>query len=104
MTTALPGKYSLRLREHTVRACREAAPEPSCEHLAGQLGAHPAAVRTRIRRDEADCGEREDRLTLGERAEPVTPRKENVQLERPNDVPRTNPVLFATQLDPTRPG
>ncbi|WP_159043134.1 MULTISPECIES: hypothetical protein [unclassified Streptomyces] len=50
--------------------------EPFCTHLAGQLDAHPEALRTRIHQDETDCDEREDRLTIGE---PVAPREENVQ-------------------------
>ena len=71
--------------------------------LAVDLGVHPEALRGWIRQAEADAGERDDRLTTGERAELAALRKENIQLKRANEVLRTASAFFAAQLDPTRP-
>ncbi|AVH60795.1 hypothetical protein C4B68_39245 [Streptomyces dengpaensis] len=48
---------------------RTTEPKPQIKRLAVDLGVHPEALRTWIRQAEADAGERDDRLTTGEREE-----------------------------------
>jgi transposase-like protein len=98
-----PRKYPLELRERAVAMYRSAEPKPVMRHMARDLGVHPEALRNWIRQDQADRGERDDRLTTGEREELVALRKEVRDLRRANEVLRTASAFFAAQLDPTRP-
>ena len=47
-----------------MRLCRGSNPKPVIRRLAEQLGVHPEALRTWIRQDEADRGERDDNRRL----------------------------------------
>jgi transposase-like protein len=82
---------------------RSADPKPVMRQMARDLGVHPEALRNWIRQDQADRGERGDRLTTAEREELVALRKEVRDLRRANEVLRTASAFFAAQLDPTRP-
>ena len=98
-----PRKYPLELRERAVAMYRSADPKPVMRQMARDLGVHPEALRNWIRQDQADRGERGDRLTTAEREELVALRKEVRDLRRANEVLRTASAFFAAQLDPTRP-
>jgi len=100
MTMAAPRKYSLELRERAVRMYRTADPKPQIKRLAAGLGVRPGALRGWIRQAEADAGERDDRLTTGERAGLGALRKENAQLKRANEVLRTASAFFAAPDPP----
>ncbi|MER6304405.1 transposase [Kitasatospora sp. NPDC001539] len=50
--------------------------------MARDLGVHHEALRNWIRQDEADRGERDDRLTTAEKEELAALRKENAELRR----------------------
>ena len=54
--------------------------------LAVQLGVHHEALRNRIRQDEADCGERNDRSTTTESEELRRLRRENAELKRADEI------------------
>lgn len=56
---------------------------------------HPEALRNWIRQDEADRGERDDRLSTSELEELRRLRKENAELKRANE------ILKAASLDST---
>ena len=53
-----PRKYPLELRERAVRLWRSEQPRRPIAHVARELGIHPEVLRTWIRRDQADHGER----------------------------------------------
>jgi transposase-like protein len=95
-------KYPPELRERAVRMYRVTEPKPQIKRMAVDLGVHPEALRTWIRRAEADAGERDDRLTTAGREELAALRREKAQLRRANEVLRTASAFFAAQLDPTR--
>jgi transposase len=58
-----PRKYPVELQERAVRLWRSEQPRRPIAHLARELGVHPEALRNWIRKDEANRGERDDRLT-----------------------------------------
>jgi transposase len=58
---AAPKKYPDELRERAVRLWRDT--QRPIAHVARELGVHPEALRNWIRQDEADRGERDDRLS-----------------------------------------
>ena len=59
---APPKKYPDELRQRAVARWREADPRPPIAHLAREMGIHPEALRTWIRRDEIARGERPEPL------------------------------------------
>jgi transposase len=69
--------------------------------MARQLGVHPEALRNWIRQDEADQGERRDRLSTPEREELARLRTENRELRRANEILKAASAYFAVQLDQT---
>ena len=95
-------KYPQELRERALRLWREAEPRPPIAHVARQLGIHPEALRTWIRQDEADRGERHDRPTTELAEENRRLRRENAELKRVNEVLRGASAYFAQELGPTR--
>jgi transposase len=82
---AAPRKYPLELRERAVRLWRSEQPRRPIAHVAGELGIHPEVLRSWIRRDQADQGERPDLATTAEREELQRLRKRVVELERANE-------------------
>ena len=95
-------KYPDELRVRAVRLWRESNPKPTFRRLGEQLGVHPEALRNWIRQDEADRGERDDRLSTVEREEITRLRKEVAELRRANEILKAASALFASELDPTR--
>lgn len=97
-----PRKYPDELRARAVRLYREPDPRPVIRRLAEQLGVHPETLRTWIRQDEADHGERGDRPSTVESAELRRLRQENAELRRANEILKAASAYFASELDPTR--
>ena len=95
-------KYPVELRERAVRLYRESNPKPVIAQLARQLGVHPEALRTWLRQDEADRGERQDRPTTEMMEENRRLRAEVKQLRAVNDVLKAASAYFASEIDPTR--
>jgi transposase len=99
---AVPRKYPLELRERAVRLWRSEQPRRPIAHVARELGIHPEVLRSWIRRDQADHGERPDLATTAEREELQRLRKRVVELERANEILKAASAYFAGELDPTR--
>jgi transposase len=95
-------KYQPELRERALRLWREAEPKPVMAQLARQLGIHPEALRTWIRQDEADRGERGDRPATAMLEEMRRLKRENAELRKVNDVLRAASAYFASEIGPTR--
>lgn len=95
-------KYPVELRERAVRLYRESNPKPVIAQLARQLNVHPEALRTWLRQDEADRGERQDRPTTAMMEENRRLRAEVKQLRAVNDVLKAASAYFASEIDPTR--
>jgi transposase len=99
---AAPRKYPLELKERALRLWRSSTPRRPIAHVARELGLNPETLRSWIRQDEADHGERGDRPTTAEQEELRRLRKENLELRRANDILRAASAYFAQELDPTR--
>lgn len=95
-----PRKYPQELRERAIRLARES--DRPLAQIARDLGVHKEALRTWVRQDEADRGERADQLTTVEREELARLRAENRDLRRANEILREASVLFAKELDRPR--
>jgi transposase len=93
-------KYPLELRERAVRLARES--DRPLAQIARDLGVHKEALRTWVRQDEADRGERDDRLSIAERGELKRLRAENFELRRANEILKAASALFARELDRPR--
>ena len=91
---AAPRKYPPELRERAVRLWRTEQPRRPIAHIARELGIHPEAMRTWIRQDEADRGERSDRPTTAEQEELRRLRKELAELRRANEILRAASAYF----------
>ena len=94
-------KYPDELMDRGVRLVFESG-RPIAQ-VAADLGIHPEALRKRVRRAQADAGERGDVLTTAERVEIQRLRKENFELRRANSILKEASVYFARELDPNRP-
>jgi transposase len=99
---AAPRKYPPELKERALRLWRSEQPRRPIAHVARELGIHPEVLRTWIRQDEADRGERTDRPTTAEVEELRRLRKEVAELRRANEILRAASAYFAQELDPTR--
>ena len=99
---AAPRKYPIQLKERALRLWRSEQPRRPIANVARELGIHPEAMRTWIRQDEADRGERTDRPTTAEQEELRRLSKENTELRRANEILRASSSYFAQELDPTR--
>jgi transposase len=99
---AAPRKYPPELKERALRLWRSEQPRRPIAHVARELGIHPEAMRTWIRQDEADRGERDDRPITAEVEELRRLRKEVAELRRANEILRAASAYFAAELDPTR--
>jgi transposase len=96
-------KYPEELRERATRMAVEARQDPArsrgaVKRIAEQLGVHPEALRTWVKRAEIDGGVRPgtttedaDRLAQLER--------ENRELRRANTILRQASAFFAAELD-----
>lgn len=94
-------KYSPEFRERAVRLARES--ERPVSAVARDLGVHPDSLRTWMQQDEADNGNRSDRLTTAEREELTALRREVRDLRRSNEILKAASVFFARELDQPRP-
>jgi transposase len=99
---ATPRKYPPELKERALRLWRSEQPRRPIAHVARELGVHPEAMRTWIRQDQADRGERADRPTTAEQQELQALRKRVRELERANEILKAASAYFAAELDPTR--
>jgi transposase len=89
------------LRELAVRLHRESDPKPVIGRPAEQLNIHPGALQIRIRQDQADRGERDDRPTTDMLEENRRLKKEIAELKRVNEVLRATSAYFAAKIDST---
>jgi transposase len=99
---AAPKKYPDELRARAVRLYRESDPKPVVRRLAEQLGVHPEALRTWLRQDQADRGERTDLPSTDMLEENRQLRKEVAELRRVNEILKAASAFFASECDPTR--
>lgn len=97
---AAPRKYPQELRDRAVRLAAES--DRPLAAIARDLGVHKEALRNWVRQDQADRGERDDRLSTVEREELARLRREVVELRRANEILREASVLFAKELDRPR--
>jgi transposase len=95
-----PRKYPDELRERAVRLVKETG--LPIARIAADLGVHREALRNWVRQDEADRGERTDRLSSAEREELAALRKEVSELRRSNEILKAASVFFAKELDQPR--
>jgi transposase len=98
-----PKKYPDELRERATRLVVEARRDPASavgaiRRIADQLGIHPEALRTWVKKAEVDAGVRPgttssdaDRLAVLER--------ENRELRRANQILKSAATFFAAELD-----
>ena len=97
---AAPRKYSQEIRDRAVRLARES--DVPLAQIARDLGVHKEALRNWVRQDEADRGDRDDRLSTLERDELKRLRAENFELRRANEILKAASALFARELDRPR--
>jgi len=100
---APPKKYPDELRERATRMVVEARSDPAAatgaiKRIADQLGIHPEALRTWVKRAEIDAGDRPG--TTSSNAERVAQlERENRELRRANQILRSAASFFAAELD-----
>jgi transposase len=82
---AAPRKYPPELKDRALRLWQSTMPRRPIAHVARELGLNPETLRTWIRQDEADRGERTDRPTTAEVEELRRLRKELAELRRANE-------------------
>jgi transposase len=96
-------KYPEELRERATRMAVEARQDPvrsrgAVKRIAEQLGVHPEALRTWVKRAEIDGGVRPGTTT--EDAERLAQlERENRELRRANTILRQASAFFAAELD-----
>jgi transposase len=95
-------KYPAELRERAVRLYRETTPTPTVASVARKLGVGTESLRSWIKQDAADRGERGDLPTTAEREVVRQLRRENEDLKRVNEILRLASSFFASELDQTR--
>ena len=94
-------KYPAEFHERAVRLAR--GTERPIADVARDLGVHPETLRSWVRQDEADDGERSDRMSTREREELTALRREVRDLRRANEILKAASVFFARELDQPRP-
>jgi transposase len=95
-------RYPDELRARAVRLYRESDPKPVIAHLAQQLGVNHETLRTWIRLDQTDQGERADLATTDMVEENRRLRQENAELRRVNEILKAASAYFASEHDQTR--
>ena len=100
---AAPKKYPDELRERATRLVVEARRDPhaavgAIRRIAGQLGVHPEALRTWVKRAEIDEGARAG-TTSGEAARIAELEREVRELRRANQILKSAASFFAAELD-----
>jgi transposase len=97
-----PKQYPDELCERAVGLYWESGPKPVIRRLAEQLGVHPEALRSWIRQDVADNGQRTDRPSTDMIEENRRLKRENAELKRVNEVLRAASAYFAAEIAPIR--
>jgi transposase len=100
---AAPRKYPDELRERATRLPVEARRDPASSvgairRIAGQLGVHPEALRTWVKRVETDDGARAG-TTSSDAARLAELERENRELRRANQILKSAASFFAAELD-----
>jgi transposase len=95
-----PKKYPDELMDRGVRLVFES--KRPIAQVAADLGVGAEALRKRVRRAEADSGQRTDLLSTEEREEIRKLRRENYDLRRANEILKSASVFFAKELDQDR--
>jgi len=99
-----PSKYPRELRERAVRMVAELRPDYPSEYaamtaVAQMLGiGSPETIRTWIRRNQVDAGERPG-VTTEASEEIKRLRRENAELRRANEILKAASAFFAAELD-----
>jgi transposase len=96
-------KYPDELRARATRMAVEARRDPATakgaiKRIADQLGVHPEALRTWIKRTEIDAGDRPGTTTQDAQRIAVLER-ENRELRRANAILKSASAFFAAELD-----
>ena len=99
-----PSKYPRELRERAVRMVAELRPDYPSEYAAMTATAQmlgiglPETIRTWIRRNQVDTGQRPGVTT--EAAEEIKRlKRENAELRRANEILKAASAFFAAELD-----
>lgn len=100
---APPKKYPDELRERATRMVLEARRDPAAatgaiKRIADQLGIHPEALRTWVKRAEIDAGDRPG-TTTGDAERIAQLERENRELRRANAILKSASAFFAAELD-----
>jgi len=98
-----PRKYPEELRERATRMALEALADPDRAHgaivrIAEQLGVHREALRTWVRKAQAD-GVTASRVSSDRDARLAELEKENRELRRANTILKQASAFFAAELD-----
>ncbi|WP_028279046.1 IS3 family transposase [Arthrobacter sp. H5] len=99
-----PSKYPRELRERAVRMVAEVRPDYPSEYqamtaVAGMLGiGSPETIRTWIRRQQVDTGDRPG-VTTDTQAQIKKLKRENAELRRANEILKAASAFFAAELD-----
>ncbi|WP_460709139.1 transposase, partial [Myceligenerans halotolerans] len=98
-----PRKYPDELRERATRLAIEARRDPASssgalKRVADQLGVHPEALRTWVKRAETDAGDRPG-ATTADASRIAELERENRELRRANQILRSAASFFAAELD-----
>jgi len=72
-------------------------------HIAAELGLPAETLRKRVRQAEADQGLRPDLPSTAEREQIKDLKREVAELRRANEILRAASLLFASELDESRP-
>ena len=104
---ARPRRYSAEVRERAVRMVREHGPEHASQwaaitSIAGKLGCTAQTLRTWVRQDERDRGQRGG-LTTDERQRVKELEREVRELKRANEILQTASAYFAKAALDRRP-
>lgn len=100
---AAPRKYPDKLRERATRMAIDARKDPATQagaikRIADQLGVHPEALRTWVKRAKTDEGLRAG-TTSRDAAQIAELGKENRELKRANSILKSAASFFAAELD-----
>ena len=96
-----PSKFAPEFKARAIDLYRSSE-DRTIADVAREMGIGTETFRKWVRQDEADRGERDDRLTSKETQELKRLRKENAELKRTNEILRLASAFFAQEADPTR--
>lgn len=88
--------YPEQFRREAVQLVRDGRSIPD---VAGSLGMSEQSLRSWVRQDGADRGERSDQLTSAERDELRRLRRENARLKQERDILKRATALFARETE-----